>query len=227
MQQIVHTMRQIARHEVAQHWHAALAVVKTLHATDAANQLYACTVQLRETGLVLPKVPIATQGIGIASLPREGDLVVVAFIGGDLHAPCVIGRLYNESVKPPENAPGEWVTVLPGNESDATKRLELRVKTPGDGSRAVHMQLSGSVAIEIIVDDGSIQLNAQNATFKLTQSSASDAKAELKVGDSKITMEQGGDVSIEASGTLKLKAAKIEISGDATVKVSGQTIDLN
>ena len=61
----------------------------------------------------------------------------------------------------------------------------------------------------------------------MTQSSGSDGKAELQVGDSKIVVEQGGDVTIEAAGTLKLKATKIEISGDATVKVAGQTIDLN
>ena len=37
----------------------------------------------------------------------------------------------------------------------------------------------------------------------------------------------GGNLTIEAAGTLKLKAANIEISGDATIKVAGQTIDLN
>ena len=35
------------------------------------------------------------------------------------------------------------------------------------------------------------------------------------------------DVKIEASGKLSLKATQVEISGDATVKVAGQTIDLN
>ena len=227
MQQIVHTLRQIARHEVGQHWHAGLAVVKTLHAADASNHLYACTVQLRETGLVLPKVPIATGVTGMASLPRENDLVIVLFIGGDAHAPVVIGRLYNEIVAPPDNAPGDWVTVLPGDEADTDKRLELRVKTPGDGTRAIHLQLGGSVEIAVNIDDAGIELKAQDTTFKLTQSSSSDGKAELKVGDSSVTIEQGGDVKIEAAGTLTLKANKIELSGDLSVKVAGQTIDLN
>lgn len=227
MQQIVHTLRQIARHEVEQHWHAGLAVVKTLHTSDTSNHLYACTVQLRETGLVLPKVPIATGLIGVAALPRENDLVIVVFIGGDVHAPVVIGRLYNESVTPPDNSPGEWVTVLPGDESDKEKRLELRVKTPGDGSRSIHLQLGGSVEIAVNIDDGGIELKAQDTTLKLTQSSSSDGKAELKVGDSSVTIEQGGDVKIEAAGTLTIKANKIEISGDMSVKVAGQTIDLN
>lgn len=227
MQQIVHTMRQIARHEVEQHWQASLAVVTTLHAADASNHLYACTVQLRESGLVLPKVPIATGLTGMAALPRENDLVIVLFIGGDAHAPVVIGRLYNEAVAPPENAPGDWVTVLPGDEGDAEKRLELRVKTPGDGSRDIQLKLGGSVEIALTINDGGIELKAQDTTLKLTQSSSSDGKAELKVGDSSVTIEQGGDVKVEAAGTLTLKANKIEISGDVSVKVAGQTIDLN
>jgi hypothetical protein len=46
------------------------------------------------------------------------------------------------------------------------------------------------------------------------------------VGDSTVTMEQGGDVKIVAKGTLSLKASKIELNGD-TVKVAGQTVELN
>ncbi|MDB6062019.1 MAG: hypothetical protein JWM78_2122 [Verrucomicrobiaceae bacterium] len=227
MQQIVQTIRQIARHEVEQHWHPCLAVVKTLHTTDDSNQLYACTVQLRETGLVLPKVPIATSVTGAAALPRENDLVIVLFLGGDAHAPVVIGRLYNEIVAPPNNKPGEWVTVLPGDETGIDKRVELRVNTPGDGSRDIQLKLGGDVEIAININDGGIELKAQDTTFKLTQSSSSDGKAELKVGDSSVIVEQGGDIKIEASGTLTLKANKIEISGDTSVKVAGQTIDLN
>jgi uncharacterized protein involved in type VI secretion and phage assembly len=227
MQQIVHTIRQIARHEVQQHWHPCLAVVKTQHGANATDHFYACTVQLRESGLVLPKVPVAAPVTGVAVLPSENDLVVVLFVGGDLHAPIIVGRLYNEIVAPPEHAPGEWVTILPGDETGTDKRLEMRVKTPGDGSRSIQLKLDGSVAIAVNIRDGGIELKAQDAVLKLSQSSSSDGKAELSVGDSSITIEQGGNVSIEASGTLSLKASKIEISGDASVKVAGQAIDLN
>lgn len=227
MQRIVHTMRQIARHEVQQHWYPSLAVVKALHGADASDHFYACTVQLRETGLVLPKVPIAAPVTGVAALPRENDLVIVLFVGGDLHAPVIVGRLYNEIVTPPENAPGEWVTILPGDESGTDKRLELRVNTPGDGSRDIQLKLDGSVAIAVNINDGGIELKAQDTVLKLSQSSSSDGKAELTVGDSSVTIEQGGNVTVEAKGTLTLKANKIEISGDTSVKVAGQTIDLN
>jgi hypothetical protein len=64
-------------------------------------------------------------------------------------------------------------------------------------------------------------------TLELTQSGASDGKAELKVGDAKVTLEQAGDVKIETTGKLSLKATDIEIKADASVKVSGTTVELN
>ena len=153
--------------------------------------------------------------------------MVVVFAGGDLHAPVVIGRLYNEDVAPPKNKQGQFVAVLPGDEQSADKRLELSVDTPGDGTRSIHLVLDGTVKVELIVDDGGLRLKAQNTSLELTQSGSSDGRAELKSGDSKVVIEQSGDITIQATGTLKLKGAKIELSGDATVKIAGQTIDLN
>ena len=223
MHRMIQTIQQIARHEVAQHAAPCLAVVQEVHTTGPD---YACTVQLRDSGVVLPKVPIAVQFIGFASIPREHDLVLVAFAGGDLHAPVVIGRLYNEEVAPPENAPGELVSILPGDETVETKRIELRVAT--DGNRSLTLSLAGdSVSIELTVDDGGIHFKTQDVSLELTQSGASDGKAELKVGDAKVTLEQAGDISVETKGKLSLKATDVEIKADASVRITGSTVELN
>ncbi len=78
--QLVHTIRQIARHETRKQWAPALGVVMSVFGTNGTTD-YACTVELRELGIVLPRVPIATDLIGAAALPREEDLVVVVFVG--------------------------------------------------------------------------------------------------------------------------------------------------
>ena len=226
MQRAVQTIRSIARHEVQQRWTSTLALVKSVQGTNGEKK-YSCTVEMRETGIVLPEVPIATGVIGAVSLPRENDLVLVMFPGGDLHGAVVVGRLYNEEVAPPKHSQGELVIVLPGDEEATDKRLELRVKTPGDGSRNLTLTLDGSVKVELTINDEGIQLQAQDTQLSLKQTGSSDGKAELKVGDCKVTMEQGGDVSIEATGTLKLKASKIELSGDTSIKIAGQTVELN
>jgi len=227
MHRAVQTIRRIARHEIDQRPGVGLGVVKSVHGNDGVEKRYACTVVLRDTGLVLPKVPIATGLIGTAALPRENDLVVVLFVGGDLHGPVVIGRLFSDNVAPPEHGPGELVTVLPGDELAPEKRIELRVAAPGDGSRALRLTLEGPVKVELEVDNDGVRVRAQDALLRLTQTGASDGRAELSVGGSKITLTQDGDVTIEASGTLTLKGAKVNISGDASVKVAGTSIDLN
>jgi uncharacterized protein involved in type VI secretion and phage assembly len=226
MQRAVQTIRKIARYEAQQRWISALGLVKSVQ--NAGNpKKYSCTVELRETGIVLPEVPIATGVIGTVVLPRENDLVLVLFPGGDLHAAVVIGRLYNEKAAPPQYEEDEFVTVLPGHQEAADKRIELRVKTPEDGSRKLTLTLDGTVKVELGIDDEGITLQAQDAQLTLKQTGSSDGKAALTVGDSTITIEQSGDVSIEAKGTLKLKASKIELNGDTTVKIAGQTVELN
>ena len=226
MQRAVQTIRNIARHEVEQRWTSTLALVKSVQGSSATKK-YSCTIELRETGIVLPEVPIASGVIGAVSLPRENDLVVVLFPGGDLHGAVVVGRLYTEDVSPPTHGEGEFVLNLPGDEESTNKRLELRVKTPGDGSRKLSLTLDGSVKVELAIDDESIQLKTQDTQLTLTQTGSSDGKAILKAGDSKVTLDQAGDVTIEATGTLKLKASKIELAGDTSIKIAGQTIELN
>jgi hypothetical protein len=225
-QRMVHAIRAIAREEVEHRWAPALGIVTSVHGSDGFAD-HSCTVRLRESDLVLPRVPIATGNIGTVALPREGDLVVVGFLGGDLHGPVVLGRLYNEQVAPPEHGPGQVVVALPGDETADDKRLVLTVDTPGDGSRRIGLVLDGRVRVAVTVDDEHIALEAQDASLTLRQTSSSDGRAELTVGGSSVVIDQGGDVDITASGTLRLQATSVEISGDATVKLAGQTIDLN
>ena len=225
-QRVVKTMRSIARDEIGQRWQPALGVVTSVHGRNGETA-HACTVELRETGIVLPKVPIAVGLLGLAALPAENDVVLVAFANGDLHAPFVVGRLYDEEVSPPKHGPGEAVLSLPGGEDADDARLEIRITTPDDGTRNLHLTIDGGVKVELEVRDDGIRLQAQDTKLALTQTSSSDGKAELVVGQTSVVLEQGGDMTLEAGGTLKLKASQVEIAGDATVKVTGQTVDIN
>jgi hypothetical protein len=205
----------------------ATGVVKTVFGTADGND-YACAIDIPEAGLAFPRVPIATPIVGAVSLPREGDLVVIAFPFHDLHNPVVIGRLYPRDTEPPDHAPGETVLALPGGETDAEKVFEVRVKTPGDGTRQATIQLQGSpVSVTCTIADEKVEVKVQDVTLALEQSGASDGTLTLTAGDARITMSQTGDVSIETTGTLKLKAGSVEINADTSVKVNGATIDLN
>ncbi len=220
---LVQTVRGLARDEVLARWTTAAAVVRSVH----GGAEHACTVQLRETGLVLPRVPIAVGVLGLVALPNEGDLVVVAFNGGDVHGGVIVGRLYDERTAPPDHGPGQVVLNLPAGETADDSRLLLTVAVPGDGTRSVTLTLGGSVTVGVTVDDSGVVLTAGEASLTLQQTSSSDASATLEVGGSSVTVEQGGDVTVKATGTLTLQGTNVEISGDASVKVAGQTIALN
>lgn len=222
-EQLMHTLRSIARDEATQRWATAAAVVRSVH----GGTEHAATVQLRESGLVLPRVPIAVGILGAAALPNEGELVLVAFSGGDVHGGVVIGRLYDEHTAPPDHHPGQLVLSLPPGEQADDARLLVTVSAPGDGTRSATVSLGGSVAVAVTVDDSGVAITAGEVSLTLQQTSSSDGTATLAVGDSKVLIEQSGDVTIAAAGTLTLQATNVEISGDASVKVAGQTIALN
>ncbi len=227
MQRVVQTIRQIARHEARQNTAVALGVVKTVFGTADGND-YSCAIDVPALGLAFPRVPSATGIVGAVSLPRENDLVVVVFPFHDLHNPVVVGRLYPRDVDPPDHSEGETVLALPGGETDADKVLEFRIKTPGDGTRQATVTLKGSpVSVSCTIADQSVEIKVQDVTISLQQAGSSDGTLTLSSGDTKVTLSQTGDLTLEASGTLKLKGGNVEINADAGVKVNGSTIDLN
>jgi uncharacterized protein involved in type VI secretion and phage assembly len=226
MQGMVDSIRRIARAEVAQQWAPCLGVVSSVHSGNGDPEL-TCTVELRETGIVLPHVPIAVGTIGLAAPPVVGDLVLVAFAGGRLEAPIVIGRLYDDQVSAPENKAGQVIAWLPHAETDSTKRLDITADTPDGGDRTLTINLDGDPAVTVTIGEGTISLVAGKASVTVSQSSSSDGAVEVAAGDAKLTLSQSGDVSVEASGKLTLKGKEIEISGQSEVKIAGQTIKLN
>src|SRR5690606_28894169 len=103
----------------------------------------------------LRHVPIATQRIGEVSIPAEGELVLVQFIGGDINAPIVVGRLYNDEDRPPVNEVGKSVIHLPlGAENDDAVHLEL---LSGD-KREVLLTLGKGLTLTLKDDDPVIEV---------------------------------------------------------------------
>ena len=147
MQQVVHVLRQIARQEAVQRNAAYLGVVSrcragrtTIPARSSFARARSCCRMCR-----LPSASWVSP-----CLPAEGDLVVVLFLGGDLHAPIVVGRLYTQDLQPPQHDPRELVMQLPVD-ADADKRIDLRINTPDDGSRKLSLVLDGDVSVSIDV----------------------------------------------------------------------------
>jgi uncharacterized protein involved in type VI secretion and phage assembly len=84
--------------------------------------------------------------LGAAVPPREGDLVLVQFVNGDLNHPVVNGRLYHADQRPPLHRADEILLEhrLPDNTlnhlrftDDGTIYLQRKVTKPEDNSAAL------------------------------------------------------------------------------------------
>lgn len=201
------TVQRIVHEEVGRARTAEIGIVQEQHphagASDGDN--YACTVQLRDSGLVLRRVPVATHRIGAVSIPAVGDMVLIQFVGGDLNAPIITGSLYNDEDRPPVSDDGQSIVHLPlGASDDDAVHIELHsgdrralIVTFGNGL-SLHAQDDDPV-VELIVDGGkaSVTIDRDGAIAV-----ASNGKIELK----------GSEITIQAQGELTLKGAKVNIN---------------
>jgi hypothetical protein len=105
MSDMVEIIRKIIQHELSKIRIGELGVVTSIfpHSGESDKDNYECNVKLKNSGLELRKVPIATNHIGTAAVPNVEDLVLVSFVAGDVNQPIVVGRLYNDKDRPPVN----------------------------------------------------------------------------------------------------------------------------
>ena len=195
------TIRRIVVDELAGVRLAALAVVQEAHPADPDN--YACTVVLRDSGLVLQKVPVATGRIGSVCLPEPGQLVLVQFLEGDANAPIIAGRLYSEEDRPPANDVGTHVTHLPaGAKDDEAIHVELQA-----GQRSLLLRLGTGLEVTLADADPAVEVKVGTTA---TLSIAKDGAVELS-SQGAITVK-GAEVTLEAQGALKLKGATVDVN---------------
>jgi uncharacterized protein involved in type VI secretion and phage assembly len=203
---LLETIRGIVRDEVGRVRTAEVAVVQDQqpHASDGDSDNYACTVVLRDSGLVLERVPVATGRIGAVSIPAVGDMVLVQFLGGDLNAPVVTGRLYNDEDRPPVNDDGQAIVHLPLGAGD---------------SDAVHLELHSGDRREIVVKLGTgLELHLRD----------DDPGLELDVnGNAKVKVAQDGAVTVESQGDVSIKGNQVTIEAQSQLTLKGSTVNIN
>ncbi len=203
---VVGLIQALVRAELSKLRVAEVGVVRKAysHASGGDKNNHAVDVQLRDTGLVLPKVPVAVGRIGENSLPNEGDLVLIQFLGGDMHGAIVTGRLYNEEDRPPEAKPKEWVYICPDPAES--------------GLRRIHVELpQGNV---LTVDDKMVLLKCGSTSVKIKNGGSVEVKA---AGD--ILLKAGGDIVLDAGGDVNIKAGgKLNAKASMAVKIEGLSV---
>jgi len=212
------SVARIARHEAGARATAGVGSVVDLFPGTGSPKDHAVSVEMRDSGLVLPRVPIAVGVMGFAAIPAVGDLVMVVFLDGDFNAPVVVGRLYHPDQEPPAHDRDQIVLALPSGASEPDLSLLVKSAEP-----SVLLTLPGDVAIEI--KDGLVRVAVGEMHLRIE--SAGGGRAELAAGGSTITLKKDGDITVKAAAKLKLEGTEVEISGSAKVKVSGGMVEIN
>ena len=143
---------------------------------------------------------------GALFIPRIGDEVLVAFIGGDIDRPIVMGNAYNGAHRP---ATFSHSSTLPGNKTLSGIKSKM---------------YKGAGANELLLDDSTNQLR--------TRLASDHGKTELNQGylvhprhDAQATPRgEGFELRSDLSGALRA-ALGILISTDARNKATGTQLD--
>jgi phage baseplate assembly protein gpV len=223
MTTIVNTLQQIIRHELQSLRIAELGVVEAIypHSDGGDNDNYGCDVRLKNSDLLLKRVPVASGHIGTVAIPNIGDLVLLTFDKGDINQPIIIGRLYNDEDRPPLNTNDEVIFRLPLAKAD-DETIMAAIRNTGSGSEPREMIMEMPPQITVRISDGAVRATAGDTEMVLDQPHNSGGKVTVVTGRSKITMNQDGDITVEAAGAMTIKATNDLTLEGMNVKIKGQ-----
>jgi phage baseplate assembly protein gpV len=225
---IVEVIRNIAQMEIKKIHTTELGIVTSVfpHASDSDKDNYECNIRLKDKGVELRKVPVATQQIGFVNILHTGDLVLVSFIGGNINSPIIVGRLYNETDRPPTSEQEEIVYKPPYTKDTSLRRLNIilpegtvNVEFHDDlisvkvGKSSITATDTGEIQIKSegvqqkisIIADGDVSIEAQNISIK----SRMETKIESGTG---MAIKSDALANIESTGPMTLKGAIININ---------------
>lgn len=223
MSTIVDTIQEIIRHELRAVRVAEQGLVEAVysHKEDSDNDNYGCDVRLKNSGLLLKRVPVAIGHIGTAAIPNVGDLVLLTFDKGDVNQPIIIGRLYNDEDRPPLNKTDEIIFRLPLAEDD-DKTIKAAIMNHQDGSPPREILVEMPPKITLQINDRKVRATAGKTEMILDQPNGSGGKVTVIAGRTKITMNQDGDLTVESVGSMSLKAGGDLTLEGQNIKIKGQ-----
>lgn len=155
--------------------------------------------------------PMAGKQRGAYFLPEVDDEVLVAFEHGDVRFPYVLGALWNGQDAPPvTNDDGKNNVrmiksrsghVVKLNDEDGKETIEII-----DKSQKNSIVIDTSKNTITVTTDKDITLSASQGTIKL------DAQNVEISGSQGAKLKSGGSMNVEASGTMTIKGATVNIN---------------
>jgi hypothetical protein len=225
---IVEVIRNIAQMEIKKIHTMELGIVTSVfpHASDSDKDNYECNIRLKDKGVELRKVPVATQQIGFVNILHTGDLVLVSFVGGNINSPIIVGRLYNEIDRPPTSEQEEIVYKPPYTKDTSLRRLNI-VLPEGTVNVEFHDDMISVIVGKSSItatDTGEIQIKSEGVQQKISIIADGDVSIEAQ----NISIKSRMETTIESGTGMAIKSdalANIESTGPMTLK--GAIININ
>lgn len=225
---IVEVIRNIAQMEIKKIHTTELGIVTSVfpHASDSDKDNYECNIRLKDKGVELRKVPVATQQIGFVNILHTGDLVLVSFVGGNINSPIIVGRLYNEIDRPPTSEQEEIVYKPPYTKDTNLRRLNI-VLPEGTVNVEFHDDMISVIVGKSSItatDTGEIQIKSEGVQQKISIIADGDVSIEAQ----NISIKSRMETTIESGTGMAIKSdalANIESTGPMTLK--GAIININ
>jgi len=188
-----------------------------------------------ETDWCFVMTPFGGKEYGLFLHPNVDDIVVIAYAGGDVHRPYVLGSLWNKETKSPY-AVNEGKNELFALKTPA--KTEISLSDVKEKQKLTITMPSGTV-LELDDENKRIEIRDKEKKNKLTMALDKDEvevaagkKLTLSAGETQIVLESSGAVTVKSktkvdisTGTLSVNAnskAEIKSNAEAVVQSTGQ-----
>jgi phage baseplate assembly protein gpV len=215
MTQSLDVVRAVIRDEGRRHHFPEIGIVTQVFpkSSDGGKENHQVAVKLPASGVELIRAQVVVGRLGLAALPRVGDLVLVVFVHGDINSPIVIGTLYDHQQHPPKAEAAEVVYHVPDDAASGVRRLHIELPsgatiTLDDDLLSIKM---GGTSIDV-KRDGDVEIVSANA-LNITSS-----------GD--LAIESQGNIAIKAATKLELSGVQLTAEGSGTATLKGGSVSL-
>ncbi|MEM7509287.1 MAG: phage baseplate assembly protein V [Bacteroidota bacterium] len=205
---IIGIIKEVAQQETARIYTQELGIVTAIfpHSADDDKDNYQCSIKLKHkkqadgSDFELRKVPVMTAHMGMVNIPNVGDLVLVSFIGGNINAPIILGRLYNDEDIPPVNQENELLI-----QHSLQKGSSIKMDSEG-----VLTLLSQNEDKSILtINDEEVLIETSGAQVKI---SLSGGGIEIDAGSNPIDLKSTGNINIGDATTGQIKIGGISLA---------------